>query len=113
MLFDQIFPKLVPFLISGVFGEEIVKEAFSGVFGVKKCGKQQNLKKTLKCTEGDGVTGFNVTTSGTTEVKKLEVTHDGPEGFWLIEAFFVTASEEAVRSGTRRRDDVKKAITKP
>ena len=75
--------------------------------------KTTKSQKTLKCTEGDGVTSFNVTTSGTNEVKKLEVTHDGPEGFWLIEAFLVTTSEEAVRSGTRRRDDVKKAITKP
>ena len=77
---------------------------------MKKCGKQQNLKKTLKCTEGDAVTSYNVTTSGTNEVKKLEVTHDGPESFWLN---LVTASGKAVRSGTWRRDDVRKAITKP
>ena len=72
--------------------------------------KTTKSQKTLKCTEGDGVTSFNVTTSGTNEVKKLEVTHDGPESFWPS---LVTASGKAVRSGTRRRDDVKKAITKP
>ena len=54
-----------------------------------------------------------MTTSGTSEVKKLEVTHDDPESFWLIEVILVTASEEAVRSETWRRDDVKKAITEP
>ena len=75
--------------------------------------KTTKSQKTLKCTEGDGVTSFNVTTSGTNEVKKLEVTHDGPEGFWHLETLLVTASEKAVRSGTRRHDDVKKAITKP
>ena len=75
--------------------------------------KTTKSQKTLKCTEGDGVTGYKVTTSGTSEVKKLEVTHDWPESFWLKEVILVTASEEAVRSGTRRRDDVKKAITKP
>ena len=48
MLFDWISPKVVSFLILGVFGEEITKGAFSGVFGVKKCGKQQNLKEDPK-----------------------------------------------------------------
>ena len=75
--------------------------------------KTTKSQKTLKCTEGDGVTGYNVTTSGATKVKNLEITHDNPENFWLNEAFLVTTSEEAVRSGTRRRDDVKMAITKP
>ena len=74
---------------------------------MRKTAKSQ---KTLKCTEGDGVTGYNVMTSSTSEVKKLEVTHDGPESFWLS---LVTASEKAVRSGKRRRDDVKQAITEP
>ena len=72
--------------------------------------KTTKSQKTLKCTEGDGVTSFNVTTSGTTEVKNLEVTHDGPVAFWPS---LVTALWKAVRSGTRRRDDVKKAITEP
>ena len=72
--------------------------------------KTTKSQKTLKCTEGDGVTSFIVTTSGTNEVNKLEVTHDGPESFWPS---LVTASEKAVTSETRRRDDVKMAITKP
>ena len=75
--------------------------------------KTTKSQKTLEITEGDGVTGYKVTTLGISELKKLEVTHDKPESFWLIEAFLVTASEEAVRSGTWRRDDVKKAITEP
>ena len=72
--------------------------------------KTTKSQKTLKCTEGDAVTRYNMTTSGTSEVKKLEVTHDGPESFWLS---LVTASGKAVRSGKRRRDDVKEAITEP
>ena len=54
-----------------------------------------------------------MTTSGTSEVRNWKITHDDPVSFWLIEAFSVTTSEEAVRSGTRRRDDVKMAITEP
>ena len=59
MLFDWISPKVVSFLILGVFGEEIWKEALLDVFGAEKCGKWRKLKETLKCTkpaEGDGVT---------------------------------------------------------
>ena len=72
--------------------------------------KTTKSQKTLKCTEGDGVTSYSVTTSGTNEVKNLEVTHDDPVGFLPRR---VTASQKAVRSGTRRRDDVKQAITEP
>ena len=43
-LFDRISPKVVPFLILGTFERKITKEAISGVFGVKKCRKQQSLK---------------------------------------------------------------------
>ena len=45
-LFDPISPKVVYFLILGTFEEKITKEAISGVFGVKKCGKLQSLKST-------------------------------------------------------------------
>ena len=72
--------------------------------------KTTKSQKTLKCTEGDGVTGFNVTTSGTTEVKNLEITHDGPEGFWPS---LVTASGRSSDLEKRRRDDVNEAITEP
>ena len=54
-----------------------------------------------------------MTTTGTSEVRSWKITHDKPESFWLKEAFLVTASEKAVTSETRRRDDVKMAITKP
>ena len=72
--------------------------------------KTTKSQKTLKCTESDGVTSFNVTTSGTARVKNLEVTHDDPVGFLPRR---VTASEKAFRSGKRQRDDVKQAITEP
>ena len=72
--------------------------------------KTTKSQKTLKCTEGDGVTAFNVTTSGAAQVRNLEITHDDPVGFLPR---LVTASEKAVRSGTRRRDDVKEVITEP
>ena len=35
ILFDWISPKVVSFLILGTFEDKIIKEAFSGVFGVK------------------------------------------------------------------------------
>ena len=65
-LFDWISPKVVSFLILGVFGEEITKGALLDVFGAKKCGKRRNLKKTLKFTKSklsDGVKTKCVTAS--------------------------------------------------
>ena len=38
-LFDRISPKVVSFLILGVFGEEITKGALSGVFWSEKVRK--------------------------------------------------------------------------
>ena len=50
-------------------------------FWSEKVWKTTKSQKTLKCIGSGGVTGFKVTTSGTSEVKNLEVTHDGPEKF--------------------------------
>ena len=64
--YDWISPKVVTFVILGVFGEEIRKGALLDVFGAKKCGKWRNLKKTLKFTkswEGDGVKTKRLTAS--------------------------------------------------
>ena len=58
--------------------------------------KTTKSQKTLKCTVCDGVTAFKVTASGASQVKILEITHDGPVGFWPS---LVTASGMAVRSG--------------
>ena len=74
---------------------------------MRKTAKSQ---KTLKCTVCDGVTAFKVTTSGVAQVKILEITHDEPVAFLPS---LVTASEKAVRSGKKRRDDVREAITEP
>ena len=48
--FDRISPKVIPYLILGTFEEKITKEAISGIFGVKKCRKQQSLKS-LSCKQ--------------------------------------------------------------
>ena len=45
------------------------KRSIFGRFRSEKVRKTTKSQKTLKCTEGDGVTSSNVTTSGTTEVK--------------------------------------------
>ena len=72
--------------------------------------KTTKSQKTLKCTVCDGVASFKMRASGAAQVKILEITHDDPVGFLPS---LVTASEKAVRSGKRRRDDVKEAIKDP
>ena len=47
ILFDRISPKVVSFLILGTFEEKITKEAFSGIFGVKKVRKTTKSQKTI------------------------------------------------------------------
>ena len=66
--------------------------------------KTTKSQKTLKCIEGDGVTSYNVTTSGTARVKNLEVTHDDPVGFLPR---LVTASGRPSDLEKGWRDDVR------
>ena len=72
--------------------------------------KMTKSQKTLKCTDCDGVTALKVTTTGATKVKILEITHDGPVGFWPS---LVTASGRPSDLEKGRRDDVKEGITVP
>ena len=54
------------------FWGENHKRSIFGRFRSEKVRKTTKSQKTLKIIEGDGVTGFNVTASWTSEVKKLE-----------------------------------------
>ena len=121
-LFDWISPKVVSFLILGVFGEEITKGALLDVFGAKKCGKRRNLKKTLKFTKSklsDGVKTKLVTASWREKTKVTACTQKDftsltNENWWQRHKKAitskrhgcVTASQWPSRNPNRRYDGV-------